>query len=120
MDGNKGHPTTIDEYISQYPDNVKQILHKVRAVIKAAAPQATEKISYGMPGFYLKGNLVWFGGHAHHLGFYPKPSGIEAFKKELSVYKQSKGAIQFPLDQPIPYDLITKIVKFRVTENLKK
>ena len=120
MDANKVHPTTIDEYIAQFPDDVQPILQKVRAVIKDSAPGATEKISYQMPAFYLKGTLVWFGGHKHHIGFYPTGTGIEAFKKELSAYKSSKGAVQFPMDQPIPYELISKIVKFRVAQNLSK
>ncbi len=119
MEGKKG-PTTIDEYIAQYPQDVQQILVKIRAVIKESAPEAVEKISYQMPGFYLNGSLVWFGAHQHHIGFYPTPSGIEAFKEELSAYKCSKGAVQFPLDKPMPYELIGKIVKFRVAENLKK
>jgi uncharacterized protein YdhG (YjbR/CyaY superfamily) len=120
MTDEKGHPTTIDEYISQAPQDVQPILAKIRAVIKEAAPDAVEKISYQMPGFFLNGSLVWFGVHPHHIGFYPKGSGIEVFKAELSAYKTSKGAVQFPLGKPIPYDLIGKIVKFRVTENLKK
>jgi len=120
MDANKGQLTTIDAYIAQFPEDVQQILGKIRTVIKESAPGAVEKISYQMPGFYLNGNLVWFGVHTHHIGFYPTPSGLDAFKKELSAYKSSKGAVQFPLDKPMPYELISKIVKFRVGENLKK
>ena len=120
MEEKKGHPTTIDEYISQAPQGVQPILHKIRAVIKESAPDAVEKISYQMPGFFLNGGLVWFGVHPHHIGFYPTGSGIEAFKAELSTYKTSKGAVQFPLGEPIPYELISRIVKFRVAENLKK
>ncbi len=120
MEGNKTAPTTIDEYISQCPEDVQPILARIRAVIREAAPGAVEKISYQMPGFYYSGYLVWFGIHAHHIGFYPTGSGIEAFKEELSAYKTSKGAVQFPLDKPIPYELIRKIVKSRVAENLKK
>ncbi len=116
----KGHLTTVDEYIAQFPENVQQLLVKIRAVIKESAPEAVEKISYQMPGYYLKGTLVWFGAHAHHIGFYPTGSGIAAFTEELSDYKQSKGAVQFPLDKPIPYELISKIVKFKIAENLKK
>ncbi len=92
----------------------------MRATIKKAAPKAEEKISYGMPGYDLNGMLVWFGGYGKHIGFYPKPSGIKNFQKELSVYKQSKGAVQFPLDKPLPTGLITKIVKFRMKENSQK
>lgn len=116
----KSHLTTVDEYIAQFPENVQQILVKIRAVIKESAPEAVEKISYQMPGYYLKGTLVWFGAHAHHIGFYPTGSGMAAFTEELSDYKQSKGAVQFPLDKPIPYELISKIVKFKIAENLKK
>ena len=120
MQEKKEQPTTVDEYIAQFPEDVQQILSKVRAVIKESAPAAKEKISYQMPCFYLKGSLVWFGGHTHHIGFYPTASGIEAFKDELSAYKWSKGAVQFPLDQPMPYELIRRIVKFRVAEDQKK
>lgn len=119
MEGKKAKPTTIDEYIAQFPEDVQQVLSRVRAVIHEAAPEATEKISYQMPAFYQNGMLVWFGGFQKHIGFYPKGSGVEAFKEELSSYKSSKGAVQFPLDKPIPYDLIRKIVKFRVAENKK-
>ncbi len=113
-------PQTIDEYIAGFPPDVQEILQKVRATIKKAAPGAEETIKYRMPTFMLKGNLVYFAAFKDHIGFYPVPSGIEAFKKELAVYKQGRGSIQFPLDKPIPYGLITKIVKFRVKENLKK
>ncbi len=120
MEKNKAAPTTIDAYIAQCPPEVRPILEKIRAVIKEAAPEAVEKISYQMPGFYFHGSLVWFGAHTHHVGFYPTGSGVEAFKDELSAYKTSRGAVQFPLDQPIPYDLIRRIVRFKVAENLKK
>src|SRR5512139_1272051 len=111
-------PQTIDEYIAGFPTDVQDVLQKIRKTIHEAAPEATEKISYQMPTFYLKGNLVHFAAFKEHIGFYPVPTGIEKFKKELSVYKQGKGSVQFPLDQPMPYELITKIVKFRVKENL--
>ena len=120
MEANKTHPITIDEYIAQTPQDVQPILNKIRAVIHESAPGAQEKISYKMPGFYLNGTLVWFGVHSHHIGFYPTGEGMAAFKDELLGYKTSKGAVQFPLDQPIPYDLIRKIVKHRVAGNLKK
>ncbi len=110
---------TIDEYIEQYPEDIQKILQKVRSVIKAAAPDASEKISYQMPTFYLHGNLVHFAAFKTHIGFYPVPSGIEKFKEELSQYKGGKGSVQFPLDQPIPYDLIRRITLFRVKENLE-
>jgi uncharacterized protein YdhG (YjbR/CyaY superfamily) len=112
-------PTTIDEYIAQYPENVRQILNRIRTVIHEAAPDAAEKISYGMPGFEQNGSLVWFGVHTRHIGFYPTASGIAAFREELAGYKSSKGAVQFPLDQPIPYELIARIVRFKVAENFK-
>ena len=111
---------TIDEYINQCPAELRETLLKIRDVIKAAAPAAEERISYGMPGFYLKGSLVWFAPHKDHIGFYPTGSGITAFKQELAGYKTSKGAVQFPIDQPIPYDLITRMVKFKLAENLSK
>lgn len=120
MEGEKGRPTTIDEYIAQAPPDVQPVLAKLRAVIKESAPGAAEKISYGMPGFHLNGSLVWFGVRKHYIGFYPTGSGIEAFKAELTAYKGTKGAVHFPLDEPMPYELISKIVKYRVAENLKK
>jgi uncharacterized protein YdhG (YjbR/CyaY superfamily) len=120
VDSRKERPTTIDEYISQYPEDVQPILGKIRAVIKKSAPGAAKKTSYQMPAFYLNGILVWFAAHKHHIGFYPTGSGIEAFKREVSAYKGAKGSVPFPLDKPIPYGLISKIVRFRVAENLKK
>jgi uncharacterized protein YdhG (YjbR/CyaY superfamily) len=111
---------SIDEYIASFPVDVQKRLQEIRAAIKSVAPQATEKISYQMPTFYLNGNLVHFAAFKNHIGFYPVPSGIEAFKKELSKYAQGKGSVQFPLDQPLPLALIKKIVKFRVGENLAK
>jgi uncharacterized protein YdhG (YjbR/CyaY superfamily) len=111
---------TIDEYIMQFPDNIQHILKKLREVIKEAAPEAEEKISYQMPTFYLFGNLVHFAVCKNHIGFYPTPSGIETFKKELAEYKSSKGAVQFPIENPLPFNIINEIVKYRVTENLKK
>ncbi len=120
MDENKAKFTNIDEYIAQFPTDVQAILRQIRAVIHETAPDATEKISYQMPTFYLNGNLVHFAAYQRHIGFYPAPTGIEAFKEDLSPYKQSKGAVQFALDKPIPYDLIRRIVHYRVAENLKK
>ena len=119
MEAKKAKPTTIDEYIGQYPPAVQEILNQIRAVVKEEAPQAVEKISYGLPTFYQNGNLVHFGAHSRHIGFYPTPSGMEAFKQELTGYKGSKGSVQFPLDQPMPYDLIRRIVKFRLSQNQK-
>jgi uncharacterized protein YdhG (YjbR/CyaY superfamily) len=111
---------SIDEYIATFPAEVQKILQEIRAVIKAAAPDAQEKISYQMPTFFLKGNLVYFAAFKNHIGFYPAPTGVEAFAQELSLYKGAKGSVQFPINKPMPLDLITKIVKYRVTENLKK
>ncbi len=113
-------PRTIDEYIAGFPPEVQAILEKVRTTIRKAAPDAEETIKYRMPTFTLKGNLVHFAAFKSHIGFYPVPTGIEKFKKELSVYPGGKGSIQFPLDKPIPYGLISKIVKFRAKENLAK
>lgn len=119
MDNNKTTLTTIDEYISQFPNDIQKILESIRAVIKESAPDAVEKISYQMPTFALHGNLVHFAAHKNHIGFYPAPSGIDAFKDELSQYKGAKGSVQFPLNKPIPYDLIERIVKFRVDDNIR-
>jgi len=111
----------IDAYIKSYPKDVQAILSKVRLTIRRAAPDAEEAIKYRLPTFVLnERNLVHFGGFHHHIGFYPTPSGTATFKKELAPYVFAKGSIQFPLDQPIPYGLIAKIVKFRVKENAAK
>ena len=107
----------IDAYIASFPEHIQALLQALRAAIRAAAPDAEEKISYQMPTFALHGNLVHFAAHPHHIGFYPAPSGIAAFAEELAPYKSSKGAVQFPLDQPLPLDLIRRIVEFRVEEN---
>ncbi len=120
MDSTKSGFSSIDEYIATFPDNIQKTLQELRAVIKAAAPDAEEKISYQMPTFFLKGNLVHFAAYKNHFGFYPAPHGIEEFKEELSVYEGSKGTVKFPIDQPLPFDLISRIVKFRVAENLKR
>jgi uncharacterized protein YdhG (YjbR/CyaY superfamily) len=113
-------PNAIDEYIAGFPQDVQEILEKVRMTIRQAAPEAGETINYRMPTFTLKGNLVHFAAFKNHIGFYPTPSGIEAFKDELSVFEGAKGSVQFPLSQPIPYELISRIVQFRVKENLEK
>jgi uncharacterized protein YdhG (YjbR/CyaY superfamily) len=113
--------STIDEYVKTFPTNIQNILEKMRHVIKEAAPEAVEAISYRMPTFKLDGkNLVYFAAFKNHVGFYPIPSGIEAYKKELSPYKQGRGSVQFPLDKPIPYDLVEKIAKYRVKENRER
>ena len=113
-------PKTIDEYIAGFPEDIQAILEKIRITIREAAPGAEETIKYQMPTFMLKGNLVHFAAFKKHIGFYPVPTGIERFKQELSAYEGGKGSVQFPLDKPMPYDLISKIVKFRVQENLER
>ena len=120
MDTDATGAKTIDEYIAGFPPDVQEILEKIRMTIREAAPDAEETIKYRLATFTLKGNLVHFGAFKHHIGFYPTPSGTETFQKELAIYKRAKGSIQFPLDQPIPYALISRIVKFRVEENLAR
>ena len=111
---------SIDKYISGFPAEVQEMLRKLRATIQQAAPDAGETINYAMPTFTLKGNLVHFAAYKKHIGFYPAPSGIEAFKDELQIYKWAKGSVQFPLNMPLPLDLISRMVKFRVIENSGK
>jgi uncharacterized protein YdhG (YjbR/CyaY superfamily) len=111
---------TIDDYIKMFPSDIQVILKKIRHLINECAPTAKEAISYGMPTFKLNGNLVHFAAYKNHIGFYPTPSAIKTFQKELAAYKTSKGAIQFPIDEPIPFDLIKKIVKYRVKEQYEK
>jgi uncharacterized protein YdhG (YjbR/CyaY superfamily) len=112
--------TTIDEYIATFPKDIQKILKELRATIQAAAPDAVEKISYQMPAFALKGILVYFAAFKNHIGFFPTASGVQAFKRELADYAVSKGTVRFPIDKPLPLKLISKVVKFRVAENLKK
>lgn len=119
MEENNTTSKSIDEYISKSPAEVQEILKTLRKVIKESAPNAEEKMSWQMPTFVLHGNLVHFAACKNHIGFYPAPSGIDAFKDELSEYKGAKGSIQFPIKKPLPYELISKIVKFRVAENIK-
>jgi len=114
-------PKTIDEYIAGFPKDVQEILEKIRVTIRKAAPDAEETISYAIPTFTLKGKyLIYFAGYKKHIGVYPVPAGGAELNEELSVYQTGKGTLQFPLDKPIPYDLISKIVKLRVKENLAK
>jgi uncharacterized protein YdhG (YjbR/CyaY superfamily) len=113
-------PNAIDRYIAVLPDKSREMAEQLRSTIKKAAPEAEEVISYGMPAYKLNGILLYFAVHKNHIGFYPMTAAIEAFKSELTEYKCSKGTIQFPHDKPIPFDLIEKIVKFRVNENLQK
>jgi len=112
---------SIDEYIAEFPTETQEVLKELRAVIRATAPGATETISYAMPTFDLDGrHLVHFAGFKHHVGLYPMPSGIEAFKAELEPYKNAKGSVQFPLAKPMPWDLVRRIVEYRVGENARK
>lgn len=111
---------TIDEYIKTFPEDAQNILEKMRRTIRKAAPEAVEAISYQIPTFKLNGNLVHFAAFKKHIGFYPTSSGIDAFRKELSPYKGGRGSVQFPIDKPIPYDLVRKITVFRVKESLRK
>lgn len=120
MTDEKNSPQDIDEYIAGFPEEVQALLDKLRQTILEAAPEAEETIKYGISTFTLEGTLVHFAGYKKHIGFYPEPSGIEEFRKELSAYKSSKGSVQFPLDKPIPYDLIREIVKFRMEENIQR
>lgn len=108
--------TTVDEYILQFPVEVQAILQTLRKLVKDISPEAEQKMSYQMPTYYLKGNLVHFAAYKNHIGFYPTPAGIDAFKDELSDYKSAKGSVQFPIDKPIPFELIKRIVEFRVSE----
>lgn len=120
MEPKKSGFTSIDEYIAAFPEETQKILESLRAVIKAVVPEAKEKISYQMPTFDLNGNLVHFAAFKNHIGFYPTPSGIEAFKQELSGYAGAKGSVQFPINQPLPLGLIRRIVEYRVAENKAK
>ena len=117
----KVKPETVDAYIEDFPEDVQALLQQVRSVIKAQAPEAVESISYGMPAYKMNGKpLVYFAGFKNHLGFYATPTGHEAFASELAPYKQGKGSVQFPLNQPIPFDLIARIVAFRKKENSER
>jgi uncharacterized protein YdhG (YjbR/CyaY superfamily) len=120
MESSKVGYTSIDEYIAMFPTEKRQMLEEMRATIRAHAPEATEKISYQIPTFYLKGNLVHFAAFTNHIGFYPTSSGTQAFDTELSIYEGSKGTVRFPWDKPLPLELIGKIVAFRVAENLRR
>jgi uncharacterized protein YdhG (YjbR/CyaY superfamily) len=113
-------PKTVDEYITWFPPQIQERLNEVRATIKKAVPKAEEVISYNMPAYKLNGMLVWFAAHSKHIGFYPRVSGMETFKKELLKYKAAKGSVQFPYGEVLPVALISKIVKFRAAENMQK
>ena len=120
METNKDIPKDMDEYIASFPEDVQERLRKVRATIREAAPEAQETIKYGMPTFTLKGNLVSFAVYKQHIGVYPVPAGNDAFGREIAVYKAEKSTARFPLDQPIPYELIRELVRYRVNENLER
>jgi uncharacterized protein YdhG (YjbR/CyaY superfamily) len=121
MKSNKINLNSIDEYIATFPKDVQKILEELRGTIKAAAPEAGEKISYGIPTFTLDGKyLIYFAGWKHHISIYPVPTGSEAFNKQVSNYVDGKGTLKFPLDKPIPLKLITKIVKYKVADHLKR
>lgn len=120
MEATKRQFKTMDEYIDAFPEHVRTILNELRQTIKEVAPEAEETINYQIPTFTLHGNLVHFAAFQNHIGFYPTPSGMEAFKKELSVYKGAKGSVQFPMDEPLPLPLIRRIVAYRVKENLER
>jgi uncharacterized protein YdhG (YjbR/CyaY superfamily) len=113
-------PNSINEYIATFPVQTRKLLRQMRATIKKAAPKAEEVISYGMPAFKFHGLLVWFAAYTRHIGFYPRVSAIQAFKKEIAKYKNAKGSVQFPLHKPLPLALIKKMVQYRVKENLEK
>jgi uncharacterized protein YdhG (YjbR/CyaY superfamily) len=117
---NRSIASSIDEYIAEFPTETQTMLQELRGIIKASAPDATERISYAIPTFDLNGHLVHFAGYKNHIGFYPTSSGIEAYKEELTPYKTAKGSVQFPLGQPLPTDLIRRIVEFRVEGNTGK
>ncbi|MDR2562646.1 MAG: DUF1801 domain-containing protein [Prevotellaceae bacterium] len=111
---------TVDEYIARFEPEIQIVLNELRNIVKSEAPEASEKISYGMPTFYLNGNLVHFAAFKHHYGFFPAPSAIDEFEEELAPYRSGKGSLHFPMNKPIPQDIIKKIVRFRVNENLNK
>jgi len=117
---NKREFKTVDEYIGTFPEDVRTILNELRQAIKESAPEAEETINYQIPTFTLHGNLVHFAAFQNHIGFYPTPSGMEAFRKELASYKGAKGSIQFPIDRPLPLVLIPRIVEYRVKENIER
>lgn len=120
MESSPKPPANIDEYIAGYPEDIQTRLRLMRETIKKAAPKAAEIMSYGVPTFRMNKNLVSFGAAKQHMGFYPTPAAIEAFKEKLAVYKGAKGSVQFPYNQPLPVELITEIVKFRVEQDSQK
>jgi uncharacterized protein YdhG (YjbR/CyaY superfamily) len=113
-------PANIDEYIASFDSEIQNLLELFRGTVKQVAPEATETISYGMPAFKQNGMLIWFAAHTNHIGFYPRASAIEKFRKELSDFKSAKGSVQFPMNKPLPVDIIRQIVQFRLMENMQK
>lgn len=120
MNSTQNSPASVDAYIANFPADVQTVLHNLRALIRQEAPEAEELISYNLPTYKLNGPLVYFGAFQNHIGFYATPTGHEAFQEELSKYKSGKGSVRFPLNEPLPTDLIRRIVKFRIQENLEK
>jgi uncharacterized protein YdhG (YjbR/CyaY superfamily) len=120
METKSAGPTSIDDYITSFPEETRKLLEEMRATIRAAAPDAVEKISYQIPTFFLKGNLVHFGAFKNHIGFYPTSSGTDKFKQELSAYEGAKGSVRFPFNKPLPLELVGRIVRSRVAENLER
>ena len=120
LEPHKNGFSSVDEYIATFPEDIQALLEEVRATVKASAPGAQERISYQMPAFALHGNLVYFAALKKHIGLYPTGSGIETFKYEISKYENTKGSVKFPINRPLPLDLISRSVRFRVTENLNK
>ena len=120
MNKKKNLYSSVDEYISSFPEHIREKLYEIRDVIKKIVPEAQEKISYQMPAFFLNGNIVYFAGFSKHIGFYPGANGVEVFKNELTKYKFAKGSVQFPVNEPLPIELIKRIVTFKVEENSKK
>jgi uncharacterized protein YdhG (YjbR/CyaY superfamily) len=113
-------PASVDEYIGAFPKDVQKKLKQLRSLIRKTAPGADERLSYGMPAFFLNGILVWYAAYAKHIGLYPKAAAIQRFEGNLSKFKHAKGSVQFPLDKPLPVQIITKIVKFRIAENARR
>ena len=120
MEGKRVAASTVDEYIEQQPQEVQETLRKIRATIRETVPDAEERISYGIPGYYQKGQVIFFAAFPKHLSVYPAPFGVEEFKDDLARYQKGKGTLQFPLDQPVPYDLIVRVAQYRLAQNMMK
>lgn len=120
MEGSRVTADTVDGYIAQFPEEVQETLHKIRATIRETVPQAEERISYGIPGYYQKGQVIFFAAYPKHISIYPAPSGVEEFKDDLARYQTGKGTMQFPLGEPVPYDLIVRMAQYRLAQNMMK